>query len=393
MNSIFPDNLERLRKAGDHSFFLFGPRGTGKSHWLRHTFKNAPFIDLLESDTYRTLNAAPERLESILEGAAPHKEPSPWIVIDEIQRVPALLNEVHRLIETKQVRFAMSGSSARKLKTTDANLLAGRARTHHMHPLTARELGEMHSLKHSLRFGQLPSVYLDNDPRDFISSYVHTYIQEEVAREGLVRNLGDFHRFLETASFSQGSTLNLSEVARDSSVNRKTAEGYFQILEDILLATRLTPFTRRAKRKTVVHPKFFFFDTGVFRALRPRGPLDSTQEIEGAALETLIFQELRAWRDYALPDHSLNYWRTHQGHEIDFVLYGESGLFAFEVKRKNNLQKKDLKSLSIFKEEFPPAQLFCLYGGKKSLKIGDVRCVPIPHFLRRTLPEEIAGVC
>jgi predicted AAA+ superfamily ATPase len=233
------------------SFFLFGPRATGKMTWLRQRFPKAVYIDLLQSDVYTMLLAAQERLVRFIPPDC--EEP---IIIDEVQRVPALLNEVHRLIEQlhgqKNLRFILTGYSARKLRSKGINLLAGRALTRFMHSLAAEELGDDFSLEISLKYGHLPAVYSEPDPADYLAGYIQTYLREEVQQEGLTRKLQVFARFLEAASFSQGSVLNISEVARDCGAGRKLIEQYFYILEDLLLAHRLPVFTKRAKRDQVV---------------------------------------------------------------------------------------------------------------------------------------------
>ncbi len=362
------------------SFFLFGPRGTGKSTWVRDELPGAVHLDLLESGLYLELLAAPERLESKIP-----PEHRGWVVLDEVQRVPALLDEVHRLIEKKRLRFALTGSSARKLRRGGVNLLAGRAVTLRMHPLTRAELGTAFDLQHSLRFGQLPVVQADRAPgaaRAYLSSYVATYLREEVMQEGLTRNLAAFSRFLEAASFSQASPLNISAVARDCAVERKVVEDYFGILEDLLIGVRLPVFTRRARRRVVGHPKFFFFDVGVFRAVRPRGPLDIAEEVEGAALETLLLEELRALNDYAGAEYSLHYWRSATGLEVDFVLYGERGLCAFEVKRSARVRREDLKALEAFLEDYPMARAVVAYGGSRVDRAGAIRILPFARCLQ-----------
>lgn len=362
----------RFLQRPQTSFFLFGPRGTGKSSWVTHTLPDAVVVDLLEADTHLRLHAAPERLEGMIPAA--HKG---WIVIDEVQKIPALLDEVHRLIEKKRWRFALTGSSARKLRRGGANLLAGRARTHEMFPLTAAELGKDFDLRHAVWFGGLPSVWVEKDPADFLASYVRTYLQEEVQQEGITRNLGGFTRFLEAASFSQASVLNISGVARDCGVERKTVEQWFQALEDLLLAVRLPMFTRRAKRAMTSHPRFFLFDAGVYRTLRPRGPLDAAEEIDSPALETLVLNELRAANSYRKLGYEISTWRTEAGAEVDFVLYGERGLHAIEVKRAAAVRHEDLAGLRQFGDDYPPAKRWLLYGGKKRLRLDGVECLPL----------------
>lgn len=374
-----------LQPPEDKSFFLFGPRGTGKSSWLQDRFPDAVYLDLLESDVYTALLASPQRLDTMV----PQNHRG-WVVLDEVQKVPAVLDEVHRLIERRKLRFALTGSSARSLKRRDVNLLAGRALSLRMHPLTAVELGRDFDVSRSLRHGQLPAAYVEKRPAAFLKSYVQTYLREEVQQEGLTRNLGAFARFLEAASFSQGGVLNLSAVARDANVDRKVVEDYFSILEDLLLAVRLPVFRKHAKRKTIVHPKFYLFDAGVYRAIRPRGPLDTPDEIDGAALETLVLQELRAANDYEELDYELSYWRTPTGIEVDFVLYGERGLVAIEVKRAARLRDGDLAGLHAFRESFSAARAFALYTGARAYHEGGVRVLPIADALPR-LGELLAG--
>jgi predicted AAA+ superfamily ATPase len=356
------------------SFFLFGPRGTGKTTLVKACFPEGIYIDLLESELYSLLLASPQRLDELIP-----PDFNDWVIIDEIQRIPELLNNVHRLIENRKIKFVLTGSSARKLRRKGVNLLAGRALTRFMHPLTARELREDFSLGHSLLYGQLPSCYTEAEPADYLSSYVRTYLREEVQQEGLTRNLQAFARFLEAASFSQASPLNISEVARECAVNRKLAEEYFIILEDLLLASRLQVFSKRARRRITAHPKFFLFDTGVFRAIRPKGPLDRPEEIDGAALETLVFQELRAVIDNERPDYTLYYWRTANGHEVDFILYGEHGIIAIEVKRAANIRRQELQGLKLFAKDYPMAKSFLFYGGRQRRFAKGIELIPLPE--------------
>lgn len=356
----------------DKSCFLFGPRGTGKSLWLRRQYKKSIYIDLLESETYFRLISSPEKLESYIP-----EDFSDVIIIDEVQKIPKLLDEVHRLIEKNSYRFILTGSSARKLKKQDINLLAGRALTAYMHPLCCKELSSDFDLAHSLKYGHLPCAYTEKDPASYLSSYVVTYLKEEVFQEGLTRNIGAFSRFLETASFSQGEVLNLSEIARECSLNRKLIESYFSILDDLLISMRLPVFTKKAKRRMIRHPKFYFFDVGIFRTIRPKGPLDSPEEIEGPALETLFLQELRTINDYYKLGYDIYYWRTSNQVEVDFVLYGEKGIFAFEIKRKAKYSAKDLNGLKLFLQDYPMAKAFLLYGGSKRFYEEGIQIIPI----------------
>lgn len=367
------------------SFFLFGPRGTGKTTWVKATFPDALYLDLLEAELFNDLLANPQRLEGLIPKAS-----KDWVIVDEVQRVPDLLNEIHRLIEKYKYKFVLTGSSARKLRKAGPNLLGGRALIRSFHPLTAIELGQSFNLKHSLTYGQLPSVYTESDPKAYLESYVKTYLEEEVQQEGLTRNLSAFSRFLEAASFSQGSVLNISSVARDCAVERKVVENYFGILEDLLIAYRVPVFSRRAKRRLVAHSKFYFFDVGVYRTLRPKGPLDSPEEAEGPALETLLFQELIAVNASLKLGYKVYHWRTSNQAEVDFVLYGERGLLAFEIKRTGKVSSSMLKGLRSFLQDYPPARAYFIYAGERQLWEGDVEVIPIETALKK-LPEILSG--
>ncbi|HEX6566126.1 MAG TPA: ATP-binding protein [Chthoniobacterales bacterium] len=282
-----------LRYGRDH-FFLLGPRGTGKTLWTQHEFPESLRIDLLDPETHRQLAARPERLIEVVEANRRSKQ----VVIDEIQKLPELLEVVHLLIERKAgQQFILTGSSARKLRRQGVNLLGGRAVQYHLHPYMATELDKKFSLSKALKHGLLPVVWAADDPERVLLAYNSLYLREEVQLEGLVRNVGSFARFLEGMTFSHASVLNLSNVARECQVNRKTVEGFVEILEDLLLGFRLPVFSRRAKRELAAHLKFYFFDAGIFRANRPVGPLDSPEEISGGALEGLVAQHLRAWCD------------------------------------------------------------------------------------------------
>lgn len=366
-----------LEAPARQSFFLFGPRGVGKTVWLRARFPGAPYFDLLDAATYTRLLASPSRLgEQIPTG---HRD---WVVIDEIQRLPDLLNEVHRLIESRGLRFVLTGSSARKLRRRGVNLLGGRALTRFMHPLTSAEVGTDFDLRRALRHGCLPFAYTEPDPVEYLQGYVTTYLREEVQQEGFARNLAAFARFLEAASFSQASVLNMAAVARESAVGSKIVEDYFGILDDLLIAVRLPVFTRRTRRRVVAHPKFYFFDAGVFRAIRPRGPLDAAEEIEGAALETLVLQQLRAVNDYLGLGYRLHYWRTATGDEVDFVLYGERGLVAIEVKATSRARTDDLRGLRRFRGDYPQARAILVYTGTRRWHESGVDIVPAPELIR-----------
>ncbi|MYG04948.1 MAG: ATP-binding protein [Acidobacteriia bacterium] len=371
-----------FRFPAGHSF-LFGLRGTGKSTWLHSALPNAVWVDFLSPEQQRIYAARPERLRELV-AANPGAED---VVFDEVQRVPELLTVVHQLIERpKCPRFVLTGSSSRKLKRTGVDLLAGRATLRLMHPFMAAELGTTFSLDAALEVGLLPIVWDARDPADTLSSYVGLYVQQEVQTEGLVRNTGAFHRFLEAISFSHGATLNVSEVARECAVSRKTGEGYVEIVEDLLLAFRVPVFTKRARRQMAAHPKFFFADTGIFRSLRPAGLLDSPQEARGAALEGLVAQHLRAWLGYSRSSANLYYWRTRAGSEVDFVIYGRDEFWALEVKHSRRVHPADLRHLKRFRNDYPQARPRLAYGGAERLEVDGILCLPAEELLHEIVP-------
>lgn len=368
----------------DKSFFLFGPRGTGKTTWVKSKFTRAIYLDLLEAELFNDLLSNPQRLENFIP-----KNFNDWVIIDEVQRIPELLNEIHRLIEKNKNKFVLTGSSARKIRRKGINLLAGRALSYHLYPLTAVELADNFNLDHSLIYGNLPCAYTEKNPKAYLESYVKTYLEEEVRQEGLTRNLGAFSRFLEAASFSQGSVLNISSVARDCSVERKVVESYFMILEELLIAYRIPVFTKRAKRRMVSHPKFYFFDVGLYRTLRPAGPLDIPEEIGGHAAETLFLQELIAINAYLRSGYNIFYWMASNNMEVDFVLYGNKGILAFEIKRTAKVSNSMLKGLKAFQKDYPKAKTYFIYGGERILREGNIEILPMKDTLKK-LPEILA---
>ena len=361
----------------NQSYFLLGPRGTGKTSFVRSLYKKSLYFDLLESSLYQSLLAEPQRLA--------HKIPSQykgWVVIDEIQKIPALLDEVHRLIETRGLRFVLTGSSARKLKAGKANLLAGRALACTMRPLTVEELGRHFDLKKSLDFGHLPQIFSSEDPKKFLESYITVYLKEEIQQESLTRNLPAFSRFLESASFSQSAPLNISNIARDCHVPRKVVENYFTILRDTLLSYELPIFSKRAKRSLIQKTKFYFFDVGVFKTLRQQGVLDADSELNGIALETLILQEITAQKEIKNWEYNIFYWRTQKHLEVDFILYGKRGFKAIEVKCSKRLRKEDFKGLLEFKKDYPKSELFLIYTGEFQYVENDVQVINAQEFLK-----------
>ncbi|MBI5374097.1 MAG: ATP-binding protein [Candidatus Schekmanbacteria bacterium] len=370
--------IKRIFKPGKQSFFLLGPRGTGKSTLIKNIFPNTLYIDLLLPDIFRSYSARPERLIEIVHANTDKKV----VVIDEIQKAPQLLEVVHSLIEEKKDRqFILTGSSARKLKKTGVNLLAGRVIMKHMHPFVAAELSGKFNLNAALQNGMIPVVLDSINPVDSLHAYVDLYIREEVQMEGLTRNIGNFSRFLEAVSFSHGSVLNISNISRECHIERKVVEGYVNILEDLLLSFRIPVFTRRAKRTVSQHPKFYFFDAGIYNCLRPSGPLDRPQEKSGVALEGLVAQHLKAWIDYNHPDCRLFFWRTSSGTEIDFIVYGKGIFWAIEVKNTTTVRPEDIRSLKTFGDDYPEAKKFFIYHGKEKLKRDGILIMPCTEFL------------
>lgn len=347
---------------------------------------DAVWIDLLDADEFRSYSARPERLKELVLASSEKKV----VVIDEIQKVPDLLSVVHSLIEKKLgLRFILTGSSSRKLKKTGVDLLAGRVIKQTLHPFIAVELSVKFNLATALKQGLLPLVFSAVDPAAVLRTYASLYVREEVQMEGLVRNIGNFSRFLEAISFSHGSLLNTSNVSRECEVERKVVESYITILEDLLLAFRIPVFSKKDKRATIAHPKFYYFDAGVYRSLRPSGPLDRPEEIEGAALEGLIAQHLIAWSSYRGEKNKVYFWRSVAGSEVDFVVYGEEVFWAIEVKNTAKIRTEDLRSLRSFRSEYPQSKAFLLYRGKELLRKENVLCVPCDKFLLSLNPETI----
>jgi predicted AAA+ superfamily ATPase len=346
---------------------------------------DAYYVDLLSPDLVQSFTASPDRLREVVAGNRDRRV----FVVDEIQRVPALLSVIHQLMEENPgVQFILTGSSLRKLKRTGVDLLAGRAVVSTCHPFMAAELGELFALEDALQFGLVPLVVAAGEREAVLKAYLALYVREEVQMEGLVRNMAGFARFLEAISFSHASLLSVAEVARECAVSRTTVEGYVAILEDLLIAVRLPVFAKRARRQLAGHDKFYFFDSGVYRSIRPRGPLDRPSEIDGAALEGVVFQHLRAWNDYSGQRHSLHFWRTRAGAEVDFVVYGEQDLVAIEVKNAATLSSRDLHALKAFAADYPEARTVLLYRGREQFLRDGVLCVPCERFLRALRPGQ-----
>ncbi len=375
-------SIKRHIKIPATSFFLFGPRGTGKSTLVKSLInERSLYIDLLDPETFRTFSAYPERLISTINAVKPD-----LVIIDEVQKITPLLDAVHKVIEEKKIRFILTGSGPRKLKRSGADMLGGRAVYSRMHPFTAGELGNDFSFDKALLTGLIPVVESSTDPSATLSAYVDLYLREEIQAEGLVRNLGSFSRFLEVISFSHGSILNVSNIATGCQVSRNIVTGYIDILEDLLLMYSLPVFAKRAKRKTAVHPKIYFFDNGLYRRLRYRGPLDIETEIAGPALEGLVGQHLRAWADNKLQDTNLFYWRSLAGNEVDFIIYGGDTFAAIEVKNTKVTKPSDFSGLTSFGDDYPEAKLLLLNRANLISEYKNILVIPVEMFLRK--PED-----
>lgn len=363
------------------SFFLLGPRATGKSTWIQSHFSNAQCYDLLSSREYLRFTRAPETLfreTSIL-------PPGSWVVIDEIQKVPSLLDEVHRLIEQHQLRFVLSGSSARKLRRGGFNLLAGRAIMKNLYPLTSAEMDFNLDLSTVLRFGTLPLSITGNDPESYLEAYVDVYLQEEIRAEALTRNIGGFSRFLEIAARQNSQITNMTSISRDAAVSRQTVTNYFDLLSDTLIGYWLTPWKLKRSTRQVAHPKFYLFDCGVARMLSGRLPYPPTAEEEGALFETFILNEVRAYFSYSNIRYPLHFWRSHDGVEVDLLCETKTGFVAIEIKAAERWDKRYNRGLTRIRAEFSPASTMCygIYRGARSALWDDVSILPAMDFLEK----------
>ena len=374
----------KLPPPGEESFFLWGPRQTGKTTLLRQRYPQAWWIDLLKADEYRRYMANPEYLRQEIEAKqrAGVSFSGVQVVIDEIQKVPALLDEVHWLIENRALSFALCGSSARKVRRGAANLLGGRAARYQLHGLTAGELGADFDLTRLLNHGYLPRMYLANRPRPLLNAYVADYLREEIAAEGFARNLPAFSAFLDAAALSDTEPVNFSNIARDCGVSGRTARSYFEILQDTLLIRPLPSFRRRAKRRVVAAPKYYFADVGAVNRLARRGALHPGGELFGKAMENWVHHELRAFCDYHERDESLAYWRTAGGVEVDFVL-GDMRV-ALEVKASARVSHRHLRGLRALQRAHPEVDhriLVCLEPKPRRTEDG-IDILPAEEFAR-----------
>lgn len=383
------ERLLRLDHRQKGSFFLWGLRQAGKSSLLKETFPQSIRIDLLRASERVPLETHPGLLrERLLADAKARHFP---VIIDEVQKVPALLDEVHALIEDEGLRFALCGSSARKLKRGHANLLGGRARRFELFGLSAREVGKPWALGRMLNSGYLPTFYDDPSPKPAWRAYVENYLKEEILEEGLVRRLPPFSRFLETASLADAEIVSWESYARDVGVSAEGIKGYFEILVDTQVGLFCPSFQRRPKRRTRVRPKFYFSDVGLVNFLAKRGQLEPGSELFGKAFENWVFHELTCYRAYRDPDLEIAYWSLTTGSEVDFIL--GRGEVAVEAKATDRIRGDHLKGLQEFKAEYPGCRrriIVSLESKPRRLESG-IDVLPYPDFVRELWTGALTG--
>lgn len=364
-------DLSELLQRKSH--FLLGPRQTGKSMLIRKTLGNAKVYNLLEHETFASLSRQPSLLRQEL---TKHQGP---VVIDEIQKLPNLLDEVQILIEERGLHFLLTGSSARKLRRGGVNLLGGRARSKRLHPLTFKELGTDFDLMKALNRGLLPSIYLSDEPEADLKAYCGEYLKEEIAAEGLTRNIPAFSRFLEVAALSNGQVINYQNISSDAEVARSTVQDYYSILRDTLIAEELEPWQKTRKRKAIAKSKYYFFDCGVVNSLQSTGLITSKSKAFGDAFETFIFHELASYRDY-LSNGSLKFWRSVSHEEVDFILDDK---VAIEVKGKERVGAHDLSGIKKLKEENLLKHYLVVSNERSARIVDDIEILPWRIFLER----------
>ncbi len=368
MTAMSTKYLNRVLPVPKQSFFLFGPRGTGKTTWVNHEFKDAHRFNLLDESLYQSYMADISQFANQLRAL----EPGSWVFVDEIQRLPNLLNEVHRFMEDQDLHFILTGSSARKLKKSGINLLAGRALYKMMHPFLPAELGNRFNLEDVLTFGSIPLVWNAPDKKETLKAYVRMYLKEEIKAEALVRNLPGFIRFLPVAALLHGQTLNISGAARDTGVARTTLNGYVEILEDTLLAFRLPAYGLKLRLREKKHPKLYWIDPGLVRAVNNRFG-DLYPEERGALFEGFIASVLKAYQDYSDLFDEFFYWApaSAQQTEVDFLLRRGNDTVAIEVKSTLNIQPPHLKGLKAISELKGLRKRILVYPGEKKMKTAE----------------------
>lgn len=368
--------------AGNESLFLWGARQTGKSTLLKKLFPDSLWFDLLQTDVFERLYKKPSLLREIVAAIQPDQP----VVIDEVQKIPALLDEVHGLIENQHTRFILSGSSPRKIIRTQANLLGGRALRYELFPLVSREIPDFDLLR-ALNNGLLPRHYLADEPDQMISAYIGNYLRDEIMAEARLRNVASFSRFLEVAAFSNGEMVNYSNIASECGISAPTVKEYFQILEDTLTGRFLPSFQKRPKRRVIQAPKFYYFDVGIVNYLLKRGKIVMGSEAFGNAFEHFIYQEIYAHSNYSGLRYPVYYWRTASQLEIDFVL-GDHEV-AIEVKSTANAIPRHAKGLKKFTEEYSVKTQLLITNDPFPRQMGDCLVLPWQIFLQRLWAGEI----
>ncbi|MBI2645306.1 ATP-binding protein [Candidatus Uhrbacteria bacterium] len=366
--------LQSFKGLLTESCFFWGPRQSGKSTLLKALFPHAPYYDLLLSDEFERLNRRPALLREELMG---HLPAGP-VIIDEVQKIPRLLDEIQWLIVNKNIQFILCGSSARKLKRGSGNLLGGRALRYELFPLVSQEIPEFNLLR-ALNHGLLPRHYEHDSPERLFRAYIGDYLKEEIAAEALTRNVPTFAKFLETAAFSNGEVVNYTNIARECGISSPTVKEYFQILVDTLLARFVPVFQKNAKRRVTQAPKFYFFDIGLANALLRRGVIAPGSEIFGRAFEQFIFQELVAHSHYSGLEYSVSYWRTTSGFEVDFIL-GDREI-ALEIKGVPEVHIHHLKGIRAFREEYKPKKTIIVSLDKNQRIVDGIQILPWELFL------------
>ena len=373
---------QQFEGSAGESFFLWGARQTGKSTLLKKLYPDSIWFDLLHSDVFERLQRNPSQLREIIMAAQPKKP----VVIDEIQKIPALLDEIHWLIENAQTRFILSGSSPRKIIRSQANLLGGRALRYELFPLVSTEIPDFDLLR-ALNNGLLPRHYLSDDPKKMISAYIGNYLQDEILAEARIRNVSSFSRFLEIAAFSNGEMVNYTNIASECGVSAPTIKEYFQILADTLTGRFLPSFQKRPKRRVILAPKFYFFDVGIVNYLLKRGRIEQGSEMYGNAFEHFIYQEIVAHSHYSGIQYPLYYWRTASQIETDFVL-GDHEV-AIEVKSTTNANPRHAKGLHQFAEEYTLKKQLLVTNDLYPRQMGNVLVLPWKVFLEKLWSGEI----
>lgn len=363
------------------SIFFWGPRQTGKSTLLKKMYPKALWFDLLMSDVYKRLLTNPEYLRETV--IAQEKK---LVIIDEIQRIPILLNEVHWLIANHNIQFILSGSSPRKIIRSGENLLGGRALRYELFPLTSKEIPNFDLLK-ALNNGLLPRHYLSENPKKLIASYIGNYLQDEIVAEAKIRNVDVFARFLEAAAFSNGEMVNFSNIATDCGVSSPTVKEYFQILEDTLIGRFVPIYQRKPKRRVIKSPKFYFFDIGITNHLLKRNKIEKGSELFGNAFESFIYQELVAYSHYSGKDFKISYWRTASQLEVDFILGNHE--VAIEVKSSNRISKKHLNGLNAFMEEYEVKKSIVVCTEQMPRNLENIEVLPWDIFLEKLWSNKI----